>query len=283
MKDGNCWMTQNLDLDLVEGKTLTPADSDVTENWTPGVGEGTIGEGNLSLETWPKDNTVIRSYDAGLYVYATPTTVNNCGNQSSLAACTGKGWVNVSDMTPSNNPNFYVNPNTDKVVNNATNTYDAHYLVGNYYSWVTATANSGSDLTEKNANASSSICPAAWRLPISRQDAETRPLSDEKSFAKLFRSYGWKWETPPSNSWDGYLADYVQNGIYDARLQPFYLLYGGRIDSGYVGIVGGQGRWWSSTIGSDTGGHCLIITSEATIPTADYARRQGSHIRCVAK
>lgn len=35
LADGNCWMTQNLDLDLSTRQTLTPADSDVINNWTP--------------------------------------------------------------------------------------------------------------------------------------------------------------------------------------------------------------------------------------------------------
>ena len=34
LADGNCWMTQNLDLDLSTAKALTPNDSDVTESWT---------------------------------------------------------------------------------------------------------------------------------------------------------------------------------------------------------------------------------------------------------
>ena len=35
LQDGHCWMTQNLDLDLNTTTILTPADSDVTANWTP--------------------------------------------------------------------------------------------------------------------------------------------------------------------------------------------------------------------------------------------------------
>lgn len=35
LADGNCWMVQNLDLDLSTVSTLTPDDSDVSENWDP--------------------------------------------------------------------------------------------------------------------------------------------------------------------------------------------------------------------------------------------------------
>ena len=34
--DGNCWMTQNLDLDFVAGKELTSDTSDVRRSWDPG-------------------------------------------------------------------------------------------------------------------------------------------------------------------------------------------------------------------------------------------------------
>ena len=35
LKDGNCWMQENLALNLSTNMTLTSADSDVTRNWTP--------------------------------------------------------------------------------------------------------------------------------------------------------------------------------------------------------------------------------------------------------
>lgn len=35
LTDGNCWMTQNLDLDLSTSRTLTPSDTNIPRNWTP--------------------------------------------------------------------------------------------------------------------------------------------------------------------------------------------------------------------------------------------------------
>ncbi|MCQ2049702.1 MAG: hypothetical protein MJZ22_01665, partial [Candidatus Saccharibacteria bacterium] len=55
LKDGNIWMTQNLDLDLSTETTLTPADSDVTANWTPS--RATIaGAANLNTTNWANNN-----------------------------------------------------------------------------------------------------------------------------------------------------------------------------------------------------------------------------------
>lgn len=35
LADGNCWMTQNLDLDLSTGTTLTPDNTNIPSNWPP--------------------------------------------------------------------------------------------------------------------------------------------------------------------------------------------------------------------------------------------------------
>ncbi len=39
----------------------------------------------------------------------------------------------------------------------------AHYIVGNYYQWNTATAGTGGAIT--SGQATSSICPKGWKLP----------------------------------------------------------------------------------------------------------------------
>ena len=35
LADGNCWMTQNLDLEIDASKTYTPADTSISQDWTP--------------------------------------------------------------------------------------------------------------------------------------------------------------------------------------------------------------------------------------------------------
>ena len=47
--DGRCWMTQNLDLDLSTDVALTPADSDVSSNWTPEYTTATIVDDSTIL------------------------------------------------------------------------------------------------------------------------------------------------------------------------------------------------------------------------------------------
>ncbi len=101
LADGNCWMTQNLDLDLSTSKTLTSEDTNIPEgnnntvsNWTPSTSTTTTISGYNS--------DTGKSYDPG-------------------------GNSNGSDdyYEGTYDPN---NPET------------AHYLVGNYYQWSAATA-----------------------------------------------------------------------------------------------------------------------------------------------
>jgi len=183
-------MTQNLDFDLKENVALTPDSSDVLESWTPDAskGEVTIAENNLSAETWPNDNTAIRSYDAGMYVYTRPTTSEACNTNTTegditksvglgTQDCKDKGWVNVASMTPSSDPNYGTGV-TDNV-------YNAHYLVGNYYNWGAATAGQAKDITTNGQNATQSVCPAGWQLPQAGRNDAGYPYNYDKTFTRF--------------------------------------------------------------------------------------------------
>lgn len=135
LKDGNCWMTQNLELNLTD-RTLTPADSDVATNWTPST-----------------DNQAL---DYGDFVWTTPSDYTSCGSSvGDLSDCPEHFAQITSDMIPMSEPR------TDGVVISG-NTYDAHYKIGYYYSWYTAVANTEST---SSVYASGSICPKGWKLP----------------------------------------------------------------------------------------------------------------------
>ena len=62
LKDGNCWMTQNLDLDLSVSRALTSSTSNVSYSWTP---ESNTATGNPRLDG--SDNGA--SYDPGDVYY----------------------------------------------------------------------------------------------------------------------------------------------------------------------------------------------------------------------
>ena len=155
LADGNCWMTQNLDLDLTNGTPLTPDDSDVSSDWNPPrttEQPGTITSANTYTETY--------SWDLGMYVKSDPDGYSNyCDDVKGLsdADCTSAGWTNVSSMTTMDDGNA-----TDVI---SGSTYNAHYLVGNLYQWNAATAGTGGTITSQEAT--DSICPKGWKLPTS--------------------------------------------------------------------------------------------------------------------
>lgn len=127
LADKNCWMTQNLDLDLKEGTTLTTSNSDVTSDKT--ISKASNSNGNTivkeitDITTWKTDGAVANStaayYDPGDYVY-----INSNGERLKNNECT-----NITD----NLSNAKCSPYFVEVENIIDNS-NMHYHVGNYYS-----------------------------------------------------------------------------------------------------------------------------------------------------
>ncbi len=181
LADGNCWMTQNLALDLNE-KTLPlkPESSDVSREWGPETyTETTVptkpaGEINLYAE---------RSWNLGKYVLATPNRSVACGsaptaespedstahsvrpNQTIGQNCDDAVDVSSANWSPTfnsaedgydrtwsgTNYNYYTKKREPYTytglvtIDKANQTYDAHYLFGHYYQWNTAAAGTGGE------------------------------------------------------------------------------------------------------------------------------------------
>ena len=155
LADNNCWMTQNLDLDLTE-EGLTTELSDITEDWNsttnptyPPIAtqtESPSGFNNTSNEE--QGYNVVLSYDQGVKV------------------CTGYG-------------KGCVDPTTEN--------YDTHYLRGNLYAFNAATAGKSASVTANGVTVTgSSICPKNWQLPLGGSSNSTK----SKSFYYLLNKYG---------------------------------------------------------------------------------------------
>ena len=143
LADGNIWMTQNLDLDLDTGTTLTPANTNISADWIPI--NGTTAFAGASASDWNDDYNMPYSADPGDAYYYSSSTTNDDSRYSSLEACQA------------------VHPDCGM-----------HNHVGNYYNWSAAVAsNNTSTMTTKYSNAPDSICPAGWRLPIARDNSNT--------------------------------------------------------------------------------------------------------------
>ena len=248
LKDGNCWMTQNLELDLSTNTPLTSELSDVTSNWTP------TNSTYTSAQDGADNSTLVQSWNLGKYVWKTPDSTSFCGGPRvydfSNSNCQPY-WQDVSALAS------MTEYRTDGVTYDASNqTYDAHYLAGNYYSWNAATANSTGG---SSGTATQSICPKGFELP---------PYSGNGSYSTLTSAYNIS-----SNTVGGTAV----------RSAPLFFVRSGRVyprdnDLLYAGLYG---YYWVSVADSSSNASCLLFQSTGVNLGNNYARSYGFPVRCV--
>ncbi len=271
MLDGNCWMSQNLALDLSTSKALTSADSDVTSSWTSGRDTVNISTSNpLSSSNTSTSNTETYSWNLGNYVIINPIAATECtSNSTGLSACSGQ-FTAVGSRTPSSDPSFY---KTNGATYTATE-YDAHYLAGNYYQWNAATAGTGGTIT--NANATGSICPKNWKLPSSGNN------TTKGTFGYMLTQYGV--QSKP-NVAAGAVASPVNSNNYDVALSPLFFVRGGDVYpyGQKLDYAGQGGYYWSSKAYSRTDlAYSLSLGSSSVSPSNSYNGRYGGFsLRCL--
>ena len=257
LADGNCWMTQNLDLDL-NGRTLKTTDSDVSADWT------FSGSWYSSADQSSTEYSAIQGWDLGEYVKTSPTATTSCTSYSDLSECTSQFTQVTSSMTPYTEA---VNEGKLPAENVAVsgNNYDAHYLVGNYYSWPAATAGSGNEVSS-SGDATDSICPANWRLPLSSSTYDETP----GSFYYLLNQYGLTSSTTSDNN--------------NIATSPLYFVRSGRSDAGLrlLSGAGFDGYYWSARAISSWYAYHLGFSRTYVTPSDELYRRNGSSVRCVA-
>ena len=128
LKDGQCWMTQNLDLNLDSTVSLTHEDTDL--GWGSFDPDATWTSPNDTYkdDTW-KSLTSPESYDPGEIIW--DGIVDD--------------YVSLDDMPQGS---------------------DTHYSIGNFYNWAAATAQDDSSIGYQDGDdVNQSICPAGWMLP----------------------------------------------------------------------------------------------------------------------
>ena len=256
LKDGNCWMTQNLDLDLSTSPTLTPANSDVSSNRTFNGGWYT------SPTQGSDDSTVIQGWDLGEWVRATPTGINSA-DFSTQGFADFYGFTNVSSMAPMTEAiNEGRSPGNNVVIQG--NQYDAHFLVGNHYSWGAATAGSGNSLSGDD-DATDSICPAGWHLPLSSSAYDTT----SGSFYNLFSQYG--------------LTSSVTNGNNNISTASLYFVRSGYVAPGSQFYQAGlTAAYWTRRASSPNVATYLRFDKNVYLESLSMGRATGLSVRCVA-
>ena len=241
LADGNCWMTQNLDLDLINGAELTPDDSNVSSNWNPP--HTTEKNGTVTSND---DYEGTYSWDFGLYVKNNPDDYNSyCTSVKTMSGC--EGWTDATNLTPAETE---WTGSVDNTVSG--NTYDAHFLIGNFYQWNAATAGTGGTITSQEAT--DSICPKGWQLPTSNNSN--------------------------SGSFGGLVGSLNSTTMTQA---PYYFNPSGYVNSGSLRLAGSYGYYWSSTADSSTSfAYYLYFASGRVDPSTNGLRYVGQSVRCLA-
>ena len=160
LKDGHCWMTQNLDTDINSSISFNSNNTDLNVAY-----DSTTEQYAEYNDGYAESNGVI------YWTPASSATTIEFQNNGPIS-----GWRN-SNTAP------YTANKTD-------NTETGHASLGNYYNWTAAIAsNNSSSLTQDtlsniSKNPQNSICPKGWRLPtISNEPGSASDSTNE--FARL--------------------------------------------------------------------------------------------------
>ena len=260
LADGNCWMTQNLDLDLQAGMELTPDNTDIDSNWDPGATTFTRGKDGS------ENDNLVQSWDMGVAVWKTPDSLSWCTPTDNLynSSCSAV-WQNVSDGSLWFSLES-IDADGDPVDSN-THTYDAHYLAGNHYSYLAATAGTGRNASSNYTIATGSICPKGWKLPTSGDRFD----KTSGSFYNLFEHYG---------------INTSGTGPMDINLMPLYFVRAGNIRPTYnLNLAGSNADYYSSVAYSSTQAYYMDSNGPMGIAKLNasnwHSRYLGFSIRCV--
>jgi uncharacterized protein (TIGR02145 family) len=132
LADGNCWMSQNLELILNKNTALTNDTTDLN-----------------TKTTWtPANNT-----------YTTTPTTSNWPNSNTTAAASAYSYYPIAS------DRYYRGGTSKSSSPTASGTAYDWEKTGVYYNWFSATAGSGT-LSVTTGSVNDSICPKGWRLPL---------------------------------------------------------------------------------------------------------------------
>lgn len=268
-------MVQNLGLTFGAGsgkvESLEPTLSDVTSSWTPPATTMSVPTGKGS-----SDQNGMQSWNLGRIVLKNPTASQNCPQPIPPAGYDADGYNSVypGQTLEGNCPQYFekVDGLSDSYEATPTSSispdgtqYDAHYLIGNYYQWNTATAGTGASVGA-TGDATGSICPKGWSLPTNTKNVE------------LVKAYEYSGVNGQAINAAGVTRiDYKP--LYFVKEGNIYLVNGTLRNAGYVG------RYWSSSVYSaniELSYH-LGLNNSTVIPSSTNARQLGLPIRCVNK
>lgn len=285
-----CVMTQDLKLRI----TTAGLTSELTD-LNPGRGgyeEEVNEDGEMILKwnaksTYPPKNTFTAmrsmgtsytttySMDFGDYALATTSATAGCKtNTTGISACSQAKYVgSVMGVDEETGEEAIVQEayeptlvymEAGKTFDAETRTYDAHYLIGTYYQYLTATA--GSAVRTKSALAPSSICPRGWKLPTSAASIGTV----NNDFAKMLAEYT-----------DAPTAEMLNS-------EPFYISGAGFLQGANIYQVGMQGAYWTDRMTSTSVSNVMQLGTNNMATNREFdaggdIAHQSRPVRCILR
>ncbi|MBQ6410284.1 hypothetical protein IJI18_03510 [Candidatus Saccharibacteria bacterium] len=271
LADGNCWMLDNLDLDLTSSTVVANLNEDNTNASSTALSYMRNGGGSAT-DQWAKDGLLVGNW-GGSYSYSQPL-VNRSGvcQETTQYMClypyqkgTYGGQTYDGVYTNATMIDKYGSP-TDTTTGEgvATTTYNVgpgSYKIGTYYNYCAASAGSycygdgTSGGSSAAGNATYDICPSGWRMPTGGSGGEYATLATAipGRTAENTSSFQAQLSTPVS----------------------------GTYNSGSAYRQGYRGSFWSSTYsGSDTM-YDLAVGGTAINQQGAYYRSGGESVRCI--
>ena len=269
LRDGKCWMTQNLDLDIDENTTYTAADTDLGRNWLNADVDTTatwtpmrstikaITDNNTTLSIitdFADDDNTPYSVDPGNWYWS------GVYYNSSTECPVNSDYVPACDYMGKTSPNYSTYFAVTPFAANGT-----HGHIGNYYNWTAAIASNDSSSYTSNThsdtlqNPINSICPRGWRLPLANVGIT--------EFAALNNSYNGGATTTDA----GVLAS------------PLYFVRGGYVWAKQLRSAGYAGGYWTSTVRAQDRAYRLRFASFTFGSSYISDRHQSMAVRCVAR
>ena len=322
LADGNCWMVQNLDLDLQDNIQLTAADTDLNSksSWVPSntgfntgakkltndASRGTYivtQRGSESGSSYPWAQTGsdgAHAYDLGNSFFnitipqSEPTAT---GTNSTVTYPSISNYGNQVDCQTTSG-----GPGTEQVAgtiySNLTTTCKADTRnAGNYYNWYAATAGTGT------ASLSSATSVQAYELeadgetkkldgdgnPILKFDAAGNPVYSVVSgdAQDSICPRGWKLAAYTGAGSYKYLMDTYNMTSNDNGIQraPLSFVRGGNYyySNGSLYNRGSNGYYWETRVNSGTLAYFLTFYSTSLRPQYYYNKGYGFPLRCLVR
>ncbi|MBQ3429836.1 InlB B-repeat-containing protein [Candidatus Saccharibacteria bacterium] len=251
LKDGNCWMVNNLNLELANFAGTNNLTSDNTDLSTSRTDLTDLGNGK---KAWDPSASTIAKYQSGETFSDFTLRVLGQSQPAQFQSedQTGYWWGSKK----SDDGNY---TDLDSVTNNANaeipRSYNA-YEEG-FYNWYAATAESGT-YSMSNASVSDSICPKGWQLPING--------NVNKSYYRLIET---TYQISSASQLSNNPLSIVKGGFYDY------------VTGNYAGIRR-SGSYWTSTAFTNNSAYNLYFINDETVgTTASGHKPYGNSVRCV--